>query len=467
LGEAFGTKAKGRWVNRRGVKEAGMRPGAVRVPPHSAEAEQAVLGGLMLSQSALDRVVSVIEEADFYRKDHRLIFRAITDLDAKGQPYDAVTLGEWFDSNGIAELVGGSNYVMQLANNTPGAANIVAHAKIVRDKSLLRRLIDTGMEIAGDGFDPEGRSAQEILDATIVCLMAMQRVETQAEFTAKQAAKKAYDLMTEAHLNGGALNTIPTGLCDLDKLLGGFHPGDLIVIGARAAMGKTAMLTGFALHAATSGKPVGLISGEQPAEQIASRMMALNGDVEATKFRTGKFDEHEWPRVTSAFTTIAKAPIWILDRSSPSITEVQRVARRWKQQNKIEALYVDYLQRLEAPGERRWESVGFAVRGLKNLARDLNIPIIVLAQVSRQVETRKVPEPRMGDLSDSSEIEKEADQVLMIYRDEYYNEDSNEKGVAKIIIEKNRHGQTGYIKVAWIGRTMKFANLMHGYDAAD
>jgi len=431
----------------------------IRVPPHSLDAEQAVLGGLMLSETALDRVASVIVEEDFYRKDHRLIFRSISELDARGQPYDAVTLGEWFEAKGLVELVGGTSYIIQLANNTPSVANIVAHARIVRDKSTLRKMIDAGTGIVGDGFQPNGRSAQEILDETIVRLMAMQRIEAQAEYTAKQAAKKAYEHLTAAHANGGALNTIPTGLADLDKLLGGFHPGDLIVIGARAAMGKTAMLTGLALHATHKGKPVGLISGEQPAEQMAARMMALAGNVDATKFRTGQFEEWEWPRVTQAFTTVAAAPMWILDRSSPSITEVQRVARRWKQQHKIEALYVDYLQRLDAPGERRWESVGVAVRGLKNLARDLNIPVIVLAQVSRQVETRKVPEPRMGDLSDSSEIEKEADQVLMLYREEYYDPTSDKKGIAKIIIEKNRHGQTGFIEVAWIGNTMRFANL--------
>jgi replicative DNA helicase len=226
------------------------------------------------------------------------------------------------------------------------------------------------------------------------------------------------------------------------------------------------MLTGLALHATRKGKPVGLISGEQPAEQIASRMMALAGNVDATKFRTGMFEEWEWPKVTDAFTELSKAPMWILDRSSPSITEVQRVARRWKQQHGIEALYVDYLQRLEAPGERRWESVGAAVRGLKNLARDLNIPIIVLAQVSRQVESGgKGRAPRLGDLSDSSEIEKEADQVLMLFREEYYEENSAKKGIAKIIIEKNRHGQTGFIEVAWIGQTMRFADLDRGYAA--
>ncbi len=439
---------------------------AVRVPPHSNDAEQAVLGGLMISTNALSRVVDVITEADFYRKDHRMIFRAITELDARNTPYDAVTLAEWFDQQKIAELVGGTAYILRVANSTPSAANIIAHAKIVREKSLLRQIIDIGIEVAGFGFDPEGKTAQETVDATISRLMALQRVETQAEFTAKQAAKKAYDTMTAAHASGGAIDAVPTGLAHVDSLLGGLHPGDLIVIGGGAAMGKTSLLVGMALHAAEKSHPVGVISGEQPVEQIAARMMALRGNVKATKFRTGQFDEDEWPRVTDAFFALSRAPIWFLDRSSPSIAECQRVARWWVQHHGMKALYVDYLQRLEAPGERRWESVGNAVKGLKDLARELNIPVVVLAQVSRQVETGgKGREPRLGDLSDSSEIEKEADQVLMLYRDEYYNPESDKRGIAKIIIEKNRHGPTGFVEVAWAAETMRFANLERGYAA--
>lgn len=433
---------------------------ALRVPPHSQDAEQNVLGGLMISTNALAKVVDVISEDDFYRKDHRLIFRAITELDARNTPYDAVTLAEWFHENKLIELVGGMDYVLQVANNTASAANILAYANIVREKSLLRQVIDIGCELTQAGFEPSGKSATAMLDETISRLMAMHRVEQQAEFSAKQAAKKAYDVMTAAHANNGALDTVPTGLLDVDSKLGGLHPGDLIVIGARAAMGKTSLLTGMALHAAEKAHPVGMISGEQPVEQIASRMMALRGNVRATKFRTGQFTDDEWPRVTDAFLAVSRAPIWFLDRSSPSIVECQRVARRWKQQHGIKALYVDYLQRLDAPGERRWESVGNAVKGLKDLARELNIPVIVLAQVSRQVETGgKGREPRLGDLSDSSEIEKEADQVLMIYREEYYKPDTDRPGVAKIIIEKNRHGPTGYVEVAWQAETMRFANL--------
>lgn len=430
----------------------------LRVPPHSTDAEQAVLGGIMLDPKALERALAVITENDFYRKDHRLIFRAICELDAKNQPYDAVTLGEWFEANHLAEVVGGSAYVVQLANNTPGASNIAAHARIVREKSMLRQMIELGNSLVGEGFAPEGRAPQEILDEKILRLMALQRLDDQTEFTGKQAAKKAYDAMVEAHTYGGARNTVPSGLSDLDKPLGGFHPGDLIVVGARAAMGKTAFLANAALFAAKKGHAVGIISGEQPAEQMAARMMALSGNVAATKFRTGQFEEHEWPRVSDAFATLAKARIWFLDRSSPSVAEVQRVARRWKQQHAIEALYIDYLQRLEAPGERRWESVGAAAKGLKNLARDLSIPVVVLAQVSRQVEQRTNHKPRMGDLSDSSEIEKEADQVLMLYREGYYDDEA-EQGIAEIIVEKNRHGATGAIKVSWHGETMRFADL--------
>jgi len=433
---------------------------ALRVPPHSIDSEQAVLGGLMLDERAWERIADKLNEDDFYRKDHRLIYRAIGDLAAKNQPVDAVTMGEWFEANGLAELVGGSNYVLQLANSTPSAANIGAYAKIVRDKATLRRLIDVANDLAGDGFDPSGRDPQEIIDTAVVRLMSMQHDDRNVEYTARQAAKKAYEALAAASLNGGALNTVPTGLADLDRILGGLHPGDFVVIGARASMGKTAFLVNAALHAACGGFPVGVISGEQPADQMASRMMALAGDVRATKFRTGQFEEHEWPRVTAAMTKVAGAPIWFLDRSSPSIAEVQRVARRWKKQHGIRALYVDYLQRLQAPGERRWESVGAAAKGLKDLARDLEIPVVVLAQVSRQVEVGgKGREPRLGDLSDSSEIEKEADQVLMLYREEYYQPDTPKKGIAKIIVEKNRHGPTGFVEVAWIGETMRFGNL--------
>lgn len=432
---------------------------AIRVPPHSSESEQAVLGALMLNENALSKITGIVREEDFYRKDHRLIFRAILDLDTKGQPYDCVTLGEWFEVNGLAEVVGGSNYVLKLANNTASAANVVAYANIVRQKSVLRSAIDIGTELAGDGFEAAGRDPQEILDAAILRLMSLQRIDTQVEFSAKQAAKRAFDELTEAHVNGGAPRAIPTGLTDLDKILGGLHPGDLIVIGARAAMGKTALLSNMAQHAGKSHS-VGIVSGEQPVAQIASRMVAASSRVPATQFRTGQFHDEEWVRVTDGFTRLAASRMWFLDRSSPSVAEVARVARKWKQQHGIEALYIDYLQRLEAPGERRWESVGAAVKGLKNLARDLDIPVVVLAQVSRQVETGgKGREPRLGDLADSSEVEKEADQVLMLYREEYYNPDTENKGVAKIIIEKNRHGPTGYVEVSWIGQTMRFENL--------
>jgi len=373
-----------------------------------------------------------------------------------------VTLGEQFEANGSDRAA--VAYVTQLANTTPGAANITAHAGIVRDKSQLRKMIEIGSQIVTDGFDAQGRDPQSLMDAMIVRLMAMQHTNAQVEYTGKQAAKKAFDALTEAHANGGALRAVPSGLADVDKLLGGFHPGDLVVVGARASMGKTAWLVNASRHAAAKGHAVGIISGEQGAEQVAARMMALAGNVAATKFRTGQFAEEEWPRVSAAMTDMAKARMWILDRSSPTLAEVQRVARRWKQQHAIEALYVDYMQRVAGPGERRWEQVGAVAKGFKDLARDLDIPVIVLAQVSRAVETGgKGREPRLGDLSDSSEIEKEADQVLMLYRDEYYNEDSDKKGIAKVIIEKNRHGPTGYVEVAFHAETMRFADLSREY----
>jgi replicative DNA helicase len=428
----------------------------LRVPPCSVESEQAVLGGLMLKPSALESVAAVLSETDFYRRDHRVIWRAIEQLDAKGQPFDCVTMAEWFASEGVSDLVNPS-YIIELTNTTPSAANVLAYARIVREKSMLRMLIDAGTELAGEAFDTSG-DAQGLLDSWIVRLMGLQRQEARCEFTLKQAASLAWQDAAAAYERKGALAGITTGLIDLDEQLGGLHPGDLIVIGARPSMGKTAMLFGMSHAAAEAGFANGIISGEQPANQLGARMLSAASRVPGNAFRTGKFHEEHWPRLTRGIETLATLPIWILDRGSPSIAEVQRTARRWKQQHGIKALYVDYIQRLAGKGERRHEVIGETCRGLKSIARDLEIPVIALSQVNREVEKRRPPIPRMGDLSDSSEIEKEADAVITIYREDYYEPNTKKKGVAQLTVDKNRHGPTGFIEVTWRAETMTFEN---------
>lgn len=433
-----------------------MSAEGLRIPPHSIESEQSVLGGLMLKPSALESVAAALSENDFYRRDHRIIWRAIVDLDGKGQPFDAVTLGEWFQTQRMADLVGGASYIIELANTTPSAANILAYAKIVRGKAMLRALVDAGTELASDAFNAE--DGQGLLDAAIGRLMAMQRAETRCEYTLKQAASIAWREAAAAYERKGALAGITTGLTDLDEQLGGLHPGDLIVVGARPSMGKTAMLFGMSFAAAEKGFANGIISGEQPANQLGARMLSAASRVPGNSFRTGRFHEEEWPRLTHGIERLAALPIWILDRGSPSIAEIQRVSRRWKQQHGIKALYVDYIQRISGSGDRRHEVIGETCRGLKSLARDLEIPIVALSQVNREVEKRKPPIPRMGDLSDSSEIEKEADVVITIYREDYYNPDTNKRGVAQLTVDKNRHGPTGFIEVLWRAETMTFEN---------
>jgi replicative DNA helicase len=294
--------------------------------------------------------------------------------------------------------------------------------------------------------------------------MGLHAIEQNHEWDSKQATQQAFAELVKIHNSAGALPGVTTGLDALDDKLGGFHAGDLIIVGGRAAMGKTAMLGGMARGAALKRIPVGVISGEQPVVQMQLRSLSALAKIESMKFRTARFDEAEWARLTGATATASELPMWFLDRSAPSMAEVARVARRWKHKHGIKALYVDYLQRVVGEGDRKFEQVGFVARALKNLARDLDIPVIALAQVSRAVEGRANQMPRMGDLSDSSEIEKEADEVLMIYREGYYDQNAPQDQ-ARIIVEKNRHGPTGFIDVSWNGPIMTFGEQDESYEA--
>jgi replicative DNA helicase len=435
---------------------------ALRVPPHSIEAEQAVLGGLMLAPTRADAVMERLSEGDFYRRDHQAIFRAICELSGRGQPYDAVTMAEWFQSHNLSDLVGGASYVIELANATPSAANIVAYADIVSRKSTLRHLIDIATDAASAAFD--GSSDGSLVDDVIGKLMALQKIDTRHEYTLRQAMTMAYKAAQEAKARGGAIAGISSGLMDLDEILGGWHDSDLTVIGARPSMGKTALLLNFAIACKV---PSGIISAEQPAQQVGGRVMAIESGVHVVKMRSGNFDDDDLPRLANAVARLVETPCMVYDRSAPTIADVTRIARKWKQEMGLKILFVDYVQRIEGSDrrEKKYERVGEVVRGLKDLARDLNIPVVSLGQVGRQVESRPDKRPHMGDLSDCSEIEKEADEILMLYRDEVYHEDSPDKGVAELLIEKNRHGPTGLVRSAWIAPSMRFESYAgRGYD---
>src|SRR3954470_8253367 len=438
---------------------------ALRVPPHSIEAEQAVLGGLMLAPESWDRIADKPTEDDFYRRDHRVIYRAIGDLSEKGMPYDAVTLGEWFQAQNLADLVGGASYIIELANSTPSAANITAYADIVREKSVLRQLIDAGTEIAGDAFQPEGRSSQEILE------VAEQKVFHIAEsgargrkgfVTMRAAVKDAFQILHQRYESKGSVTGLATGFVDLDELTAGLQPSDLIIVAARPSMGKTALAVNFAEYAAIQKKKaVAIFSMEMSASQLAFRLISSMGRINAQNLRTGDLAEEEWPRVTSAITMLSEAKIFIDDTPALSPGELRARSRRLKREHDLGLIVIDYLQLMAVPGnkENRATEISEISRGLKALAKELNIPVIALSQLNRSLEQRTDKRPVMADLRESGAIEQDADVIIFIYRDEYYNQDSADKGQAEIIIGKQRNGPTGTVKLTFLGQYTKFENF--------
>lgn len=413
------------------------------------EMERVLLATLM--QRPADCYGVALQPADVSTDAHEVILAAILDATAESRPVDAVSIADDLERAGKRPA---ATLALRIAAETTTTTSPSAYAERIEAAARSRR----ASAIARDLVASVAAEGDKAIDAAVEALMGLHNRQARHEWTLKAATKAAYDHLVEMDKLGGKLPGISTGMPSLDDFLGGFQPGDLVVLGARPSMGKSAMVFCWALNAAQAGHPVGVISSEQPAKQVAQRAIAVNSGVAATRFRTGKIEEYQWAQLTAAVATNVRLPVHIFDRSSPSIAEVVRVARRWAMQHGIKALFVDYLQKLEGPGERKFEQVAHIVRALKNLARDLNIPVIVAAQVSREVEKRKPPKPHMGDLSDSSEIEKEADQVLMLYRAEYYErENAGVRGLAEIIIEKNRHGGTGLITCAFDSPTMKFS----------
>ena len=437
---------------------------ALRVSPHSLEAEQAVLGGLMLAPDAMDKVADKLGEDDFYRKDHRLIWRAIAELANKGMPCDAVTLGDWFDANGMGELVGGASYLIELANATPSAANIAAYADIVREKSVLRQLIDAGTAITEDGYRPEGKSVQEVME------LAEQRVFKIAESGARgkkdivsmrTAVSEAFRLLSQRYENRGQLTGVSTGFTDLDELTSGLQPSDLIIVAARPSMGKTAFALNIAEAAAMRGKKsVAVFSMEMSASQLAFRLISSLGRIHQSHLRTGDLAEEDWPRVTSAITMLSDAKIFIDDTPAMSPVEMRSRARRLQREHGLGLIVIDYLQLMQVPGnkENRATEISEISRGLKALAKELDVPVIALSQLNRALEQRADKRPMMSDLRESGAIEQDADVIMFIYRDEYYNKESPDKGLAEIIIGKQRNGPTDTVKLAFLGHYTKFEN---------
>ncbi|MCZ6808764.1 MAG: replicative DNA helicase [Proteobacteria bacterium] len=436
----------------------------LKMPPNSIEAEQSLLGGLMLDNAAWDKVADLIVASDFYRKDHRLIFAGIAELAETSNPCDVVTLSEFLDNRDELEASGGLEYLAMLSNETPGAANVRAYARILRERSTLRSLISAGNQISGSAFATDGRSASDLVDEAerLVFEIAEKGSRGQVGFRhLKSILPDAVDRIDLLHQSGGNITGIPTGFTEFDKLTAGLQAGELIVIAGRPSMGKSTLAVNIAENAAIGAKvPTAIFSMEMPSQQLAFRMISSLGRVDQTHLRTGNFPDEDWSRINTAVQLMSDAPIFIDDSASLSPTEIRARARRLKREHGLGLIVVDYLQLMQVHGstENRATEISEISRSLKALAKELELPIIALSQLNRSVEQRTDKRPVMSDLRESGAIEQDADLIVFIYREEVYNQDTPRKGIADINIAKQRNGPIGDFPLTFVGRFTKFEN---------
>lgn len=444
-----------------GIESAEHR---LKVPPNSIEAEQSLLGGLMLDNAAWDKVADLIVASDFYRKDHRLIFAGIAELAENSNPCDVVTVSEFLDNRDELEAAGGLEYLALLSNETPGAANVRAYAKILKERSTLRSLINAGNQISGSAYSTEGRTATDLLDEAerLVFEIAEKGSRGRVGFRhLKSILPDAVDRIDLLHQSGGDITGVPTGYNEFDKLTAGLHSGELIVIAGRPSMGKTTLAINIAENAAIGARvPTAIFSMEMPSQQLAFRMISSLGRVDQTHLRTGNFPDEDWSRINTAVQLMSDAPIFIDDSASLSPIEIRARSRRLKREHNLGLIVVDYLQLMQVHGskENRATEISEISRSLKSLAKELDLPIIALSQLNRSVEQRTDKRPVMSDLRESGAIEQDADLIVFIYREEVYNQETPRKGVADISIAKQRNGPIGDFPLTFVGRFTKFEN---------
>jgi replicative DNA helicase len=448
---------------------------SLKVPPNSIQAEQSVLGGLMIDNQTWDAIADKVGEEDFYRKDHRLIFRTIDQLAEKQIPFDVVTISEALAAIGELDTVGGLAYLGTLAKDTPSAANIVSYANIVRERSVLRQLIHVGTEISDSAFNTEGRETAELLEIAEreVFKIAEQRQKGLSGFQPiKTLLAKAIDKIEIMFAQEGSITGASTGFTELDRLTSGLQTSDLIIVAGRPSMGKTTIAMNIAENVAIKGgKPVAVFSMEMPGDSLAMRMMSSLGRIDQHKIRTGKLEDDDWPRLTSAMSLLAETKLFIDDTPALTPTEVRSRARRLSREHgQLGLIVLDYLQLMQSPGsgDNRVQQISDISRALKALAKELEVPVIALSQLNRNLEQRPNKRPVMSDLRESGAIEQDADLIIFVYRDEVYHEDSPDKGVAEIIIGKQRNGPLGIVRLTFLGQYTRFenhaANSYDGYE---
>ena len=444
----------------------------LRIPPHSIEGESSVLGGLLLDNGAWDRVGDLLVDSDFYRHEHKLIYAAIGALINASKPADIITVFEHLQSQGKAEDTGGLMYLNSLAQYVPSAANVRRYAEIVRERSILRKLVAASDEIATNAFNPQGRPVETILDEAEQKIFNIGEAGSrmkQGFHSMDSLVVQLLDRVTEMSENPNDITGVPTGFYDLDKNTSGLQPGDLIILAARPSMGKTALAINIAEHVALhEGLPVAVFSMEMGASQLAVRIVGSIGRIDQGHLRTGKLTDDEWPRLTETIEKLRNISLHIDETPGLTVSELRANARRLARQcGKLGLIVVDYLQLMSTSSsmgeENRATAVGEISRGLKMLAKELQCPVIALSQLSRGVESRTDKRPMMSDLRESGAIEQDADVIMFIYRDEYYTKEAcKEPGVAEIIISKQRNGPTGTTKLGFVKHHTKFENLAIG-----
>jgi replicative DNA helicase len=442
----------------------------LRIPPHSLEAEASVLGGLLLDNSAWDRVGDMLVDNDFYRYEHRQIYAAISALINASRPADVITVYENLQVLGKAEEVGGLAYLNSLAQYVPSASNIRRYAEIVRERSILRKLVSASDEIATHAFNTQGRDVAQILDEAEQKIFSIGEEGSrmkQGFQSMESLVVELLDRVEEMSQNPNDITGVPTGFYDFDRMTSGLQPGDLIVLAARPSMGKTALAINIAEHVALNeGLPVAVFSMEMGASQLAIRIVGSIGRIDQGRLRTGKLSADEWPRLTESIEKLRNVSLHIDETPGLTPSELRANARRLARQcGKLGLIVVDYLQLMSgssSDGDNRATEIGEISRGLKMLAKELQCPVIALSQLNRSVETRTDKRPMMSDLRESGAIEQDADVIMFIYRDDYYNKDSKEPGVAEVIIGKQRNGPTGTVKLAFLKPITKFESLASG-----
>lgn len=431
------------------------------MPPHNIDAEQAVLGAILLDGEALIRVSAILTADDFYHEGHREIYRAALNLHDRGDAVDLVTVIEELRRAGTLDKIGGAAYVASLADLVPTTANVEYYARIVQEKALLRTLIRVAARIAEMGYE-ENESAARLVDQAEQMILELGAQRAPGVFTAiKDILAETWERIEQVYEHG-RISGIPTGFVDLDRVLSGFQPADLIILAARPSMGKTSLAMSIAHQVARhQGLPVGIFSLEMSKEQLVQRLLCAEAMVDQYRLRTGLLREEDWERLTEAAATLARLPIYIDDTAACSVREMRAKTRRLKAEVGLGLVIVDYLQLMQPNrrAENRQQEIAQISRALKGLAKELNVPVLALSQLSRAVEQRQNKRPQLADLRESGSLEQDADVVMFIYRDEYYRPDTDKRGIAEIIVAKQRNGPVGVVEMGFLKEFTRFVNL--------